>query len=255
MARIDLGKVKFKWRGDFDTLVAYEADDVVRYAGNVYIFIADHPAGAWTPSHVELMINGQSPVTTQGDLIQGDSGGNEVRLPIGTAGQVLKVDSAGTSAEWANAQPAGVTLRKRHIEDYTAGPFAFSSTSYQWLNGVHIANYTPEFATTSSGKIKFVCHFQKGYVNGHAMLHMRMRVDTTEYTLRSDDYNTTHSSPVTVEFWADGWTGAKNIGVYARAYSGSHYPRIHVPYYMDGTSTGGSASYFAKPTLYVEEWT
>ena len=58
------------------------------------------------------MINGQSPVTTQGDLIQGDSGGNEVRLPIGTAGQVLKVDSAGTSAEWANAQPAGLTLEK-----------------------------------------------------------------------------------------------------------------------------------------------
>jgi len=73
--------------------------------------------------------------------------------------------------------------------------------------------------------------------------------------LRSDDIATTHSSPVTVEFWADGWTGAKNIGVYARAYSTSHYPRVHVPYYMDGTSTGGSGSYFAKPTLYVEEWT
>lgn len=255
MARIDLGKVKFKWRGDFDTLVAYEADDVVRYAGNVYVFIADHPAGAWTPSHVELMINGQSPVTTQGDLIQGDSSGAEVRLPIGTAGQVLKVNAAGTDAEWAAAQPAGLTLRKRSFFDYTAGRFMFNQLSYVWLNGAHYPNYTPQFATTASSKVKFIAHFQKSFVNGHAMLHMRYRVDTTEYSLRSSDISATHSTPEHVEFWADGWTGAKNIGVYARTYSSGNYPEIHQPHYMDGVGAGTTAAYFAKPMIYVEEWT
>lgn len=41
-----------------------------------------------------------SPVQYQGDLIIGDSNGDETRLAIGAAGQVLAVNSAGTSEEW-----------------------------------------------------------------------------------------------------------------------------------------------------------
>ena len=41
-----------------------------------------------------------SPIQYQGDLIIGDSNGDESRLAIGSAGQVLAVNSTGTSEEW-----------------------------------------------------------------------------------------------------------------------------------------------------------
>lgn len=44
----------------------------------------------------------ENPMTTSGDLIVGGSSGTPSRLAKGTAGQVLKVNSGGTSIEWAD---------------------------------------------------------------------------------------------------------------------------------------------------------
>ena len=41
MAQIDLGKLKFTWKGTWSTASAYEVDDVVYYLGSAYICIAD----------------------------------------------------------------------------------------------------------------------------------------------------------------------------------------------------------------------
>ena len=41
MAQIDLGKLKFNWRGDWTTATAYEKDDVVYYEGTSYVVIQD----------------------------------------------------------------------------------------------------------------------------------------------------------------------------------------------------------------------
>ena len=43
-----------------------------------------------------------SPIEYQGDLIVGNSQGKEARLAIGSAGQVLTVNSSGTDAGWAD---------------------------------------------------------------------------------------------------------------------------------------------------------
>ena len=39
MAQIDLGKLKFNWRGDWATATAYEVDDVVYYNGSAYVVV------------------------------------------------------------------------------------------------------------------------------------------------------------------------------------------------------------------------
>lgn len=41
MAQIDLGKLKFTWKGTWTTQTAYEVDDVVEYDGSTFICIAD----------------------------------------------------------------------------------------------------------------------------------------------------------------------------------------------------------------------
>ena len=42
MADFKLGRIKFKWRGNWGTSTAYLIDDVVKYGGNVYVAITNH---------------------------------------------------------------------------------------------------------------------------------------------------------------------------------------------------------------------
>ena len=39
MADFKLGRLKFKWRGDWATSTGYVIDDIVKYGGNTYVCI------------------------------------------------------------------------------------------------------------------------------------------------------------------------------------------------------------------------
>ena len=64
MAELVLGRLKFKWQGDWVTGTDYIKDDVVRYGGNVYVAVANHTADAdfyvdLTATRWQLMVAGQ----------------------------------------------------------------------------------------------------------------------------------------------------------------------------------------------------
>ena len=113
MATIDLGKIKFNWRGDYDANTSYVPDDVVAYTdGSVtssYMCIAattnNAPSSGGT-AHAswEFLAKGQatSPTTTQGDLIVRGASADE-RLAIGAAGKALKVNSSANGLEYGTA--------------------------------------------------------------------------------------------------------------------------------------------------------
>lgn len=82
MAVVDLGKLRFDWKGEFDVGTDYEARDVVRYQGDIYIFVNDHAAGQWNPSNANLMLSKIDVITTGGDLIFGDANGSHTRLAV-----------------------------------------------------------------------------------------------------------------------------------------------------------------------------
>ena len=42
MADFKLGRLKFKWRGDWATSTGYAIDDIVKYGGNSYVCIQNH---------------------------------------------------------------------------------------------------------------------------------------------------------------------------------------------------------------------
>jgi hypothetical protein len=83
MAVVDLGKLRFDWKGDFSENVAYEERDVVRYNGDIYIFTRDHEIGGWNPSDADLMLVSADVTEQEGDLIIANASGLQTRLPIG----------------------------------------------------------------------------------------------------------------------------------------------------------------------------
>jgi hypothetical protein len=67
-----------------------------------------YTGSAWTNLDTTGMVN---PMTTTGDTIYSSSGSTPARLGIGTAGQILQVNSGATAPEWATpAGGGGMTL-------------------------------------------------------------------------------------------------------------------------------------------------
>lgn len=105
MASIDVGNIRFNWRGVFDSTQSYSERDVVRYASNVYVFKEALEANSgWSPDYVDLMVNGQTPIAFQGDLVYGDPDGDETRLAIGNPNDVLVVNALG-NPQWSDVYP------------------------------------------------------------------------------------------------------------------------------------------------------
>ena len=102
MATLDLGKIKFTWRGAYSGATAYEKDDVVSYSdSSVYICKLTPPAVGTVPTNTtywDVMVQGVNILTTLGDLAT-HNGTIPIRFGIGTSGQVLTANSGAIS--WA----------------------------------------------------------------------------------------------------------------------------------------------------------
>ena len=125
MATIDLGKIKFNWRGTYAGGTAYVPDDVVYYVdgsvGSSYMCVANTTgnapsSGGTLHASWEYLAKGQatSPTTTQGDLIVRGASADQ-RLAIGSAGQALKVNSSGNGLEYGSA----AVIKKIHSFEYS----------------------------------------------------------------------------------------------------------------------------------------
>ena len=154
MATIDLGKIKQVFRGTYNNATAYVPDDLVVFTdGSVtstYICTTattgNNPSsggtahGSWA-----YVAKGQatSPTTTRGDVIVRGVSADE-RLAIGTAGQVLKVNSGANGLEYGAG--GGVVQTK---STHKADTFTTTATSYTDITGLNV-DITP---TSSSNKI------------------------------------------------------------------------------------------------------
>ena len=64
MADFKLGRLKFKWRGDWATSTGYVIDDIVKYGGNSYVCIANHTS----PNNENLFYTQPATYTTNWQL-------------------------------------------------------------------------------------------------------------------------------------------------------------------------------------------
>ena len=116
MATINLGAIKFNWKGAYAGGTAYTVDDVVSSGGSSYVCILASTGNAVSNgTYWEIMAqtgtNGtdgsdgtdlSTTLTTQSDLLYRDGSGLQ-RLPKGTASQVLAINSGATAPEWVDA--------------------------------------------------------------------------------------------------------------------------------------------------------
>ena len=143
MATVNLGRIKPVFRGAYAGGTAYVIDDIVTSGGETFICIqastgnATSSASHWTKL-AEKGTNGTNgtdvgtTLTTQGDILYRDGSGLQ-RLPKGTAGQVLKMNSGATAPEYGTA-PSGLVVAKyvsteTAVRNTTSGSFTKASNS------------------------------------------------------------------------------------------------------------------------------
>ena len=122
MATIDLGAIRFNWRGAYANGTAYVANDVVSFGGASYInILASTGIAVSTVANWSIMSSAgtdgtdvAATITTQGDLLYRDGSG-PARLAKGTGFQTLRMNTGATAPEWA----AGVALDT--VQDWTKG--------------------------------------------------------------------------------------------------------------------------------------
>jgi len=129
MATINLGAIKFNWRGAYNNATAYAVDDVVSSGGSSYICILASTGnavsnGTYWQQMSAAGTNGTdgtdlgTTLTTQGDIVYRDGSGLQ-RLAAGTSGQVLQTGGTGANPSWGTVSSDFVKLAETEITGTT----------------------------------------------------------------------------------------------------------------------------------------
>ena len=110
MATVNLGSIKFNWKGTYVGATAYKIDDVVEYNGSSYICIQASTGNLPTnATYFEQMSQKGTDAdllsiasTAQGDIYY-NNGSAIARLGAGTSGDFLKTQGTGANPVWASA--------------------------------------------------------------------------------------------------------------------------------------------------------
>ena len=172
MATVNLGRIKPVFRGAYAGGTAYVVDDIVTSGGETFICIqastgnATSSASHWTKL-AEKGTNGTNgtdvgtTLTTQGDILYRDGSGLQ-RLPKGTAGQVLKINSGATAPEWGTDVGGTILQVKQTVAT------AYQSISSNAPTFVDITNLTVDITpASSSNKILVTAHINGSSKSGY----------------------------------------------------------------------------------------
>ena len=241
MATINLGAIKFNWKGAYSGATAYVVDDVVESGGNSYVCIAATTGN--TPPNAtywELMAqagtNGTdgtdltSTLTTQGDILYRDGSGL-ARLGAGTSGQALITGGTGANPSWGDV--SGGLIQTQYY-NYTG---VLSATNQSWQDlGSFSVSITP---TSTSSKILVHCTFGRitGGTDGANTVAFRITRNGTAVGIGNVDGNRERM----------GWS------ILGANYSSSNHADGSCFTYIDAPATTSTLTY--KVQNYVENGT
>ena len=152
MATINLGSIKFNWKGTYAGGTAYVVDDVVEYNGSSYICILASTGNLPTnATYFEQMssagTNGTdgtdlgTTLTTQGDIVYRDASGLQ-RLGAGTSGQVLQTGGTGANPSWGTVSSDFVRVGTATVSGSATTTFlvdnVFSSNYDQYMAVINL---------------------------------------------------------------------------------------------------------------------
>jgi len=233
MATINLGAIKFNWKGAYNSSTTYAVDDVVSSGGNSYVCIQAHSnqavgnATAYWNIMSSAGTNGTngtdltSTLTTQGDIVYRDGSGL-ARLGYGTAGQVLKTGGSGANPSWTNLEGGSHTK----IAEFTS------------TNG--IATWALDNIFTSTYDFYKIYLTNYGHTDGNRPVHFRFR---TGGASGSDDSASNYKYMYKHQYRTSSAETEGNDGTW----SGSHGKLVQ------HDISGGDTTYNSHWTLYIHQ--
>jgi len=184
MATVNLGAIKFNWKGAYNNSTAYVVDDVVSSGGSSYVCILASQGNAVSNgTYWNIMssagtngTNGTdltSTLTTQGDILYRDGSGLQ-RLGYGTSGKVLTTKGSGQNPTWETASGGKILQVVQSVKSDTASWGASATTRV--ATGLS-ASITPS-ATTSKILIQYMVNI--GYLGSNSQWYLHLFKDSTE---------------------------------------------------------------------------
>jgi hypothetical protein len=259
MATVNLGSIKFNWKGTYVGATAYKIDDVVEYNGSSYISIQAGTGNLPTDTaYWELMsqkgTNGTdgtdltSTLTTQGDILYRDASGLQ-RLGAGTSGQALITNGTGANPSWGDV--SGTVLGV--ATGQSTGNVGISndgSTNYIYGDIVGGSlTYTPQ---STSSKIIFTLNSGMGGIGNSTDTGYGLVIDIAQSgginvsANRKSDYGYYHGSGSGFNYGNDFTT--------MRVYNNTSTNQITVTGKGYTYSEGSSVTFnFGKATLIIME--
>lgn len=193
MATIDIGKIKPVFKGTYDNSTAYVLDDIVYYNGSSYV--------------AKTSTTGNLPTdATKWNVLASGSGGIwDSTLSIGSANQVVKVNSGATALEFG-AMDSGKTL----------GVTQFSSSTRTSLPSQDTYSFFDTDYTQIKAGSKLIIDVNLiGYGNNNGAVNFDFEYDGTTYSGFGLYSYTAHNNPHSFSYrrMIDGAssTGAKNF--------------------------------------------
>jgi len=244
MATINLGNIKFNWKGTYAGGTAYVVDDVVSYNGSSYICkLASTGNLPTNGTYWDVMAEGgdvATTLTTQGDVLYRDGSGLQ-RLGAGTSGQVLQTGGAGANPSWTTVSGdlsnSGSTQNVYKTVFTTS--FLTNNTSMT-DTGMELSGFSALSANTD-----FIVHFtearkeaswnQTGGLHQYSVDNGSNWLDLNKTMEEYDEGNQSY--------------GESNVyqthgATYYLSFTSGQTPRFKVK----GRRYGGSNSYFLNPT-------
>ena len=165
MATINLGSIKFNWKGTYAGGTAYVVDDVVSYNGSSYICkLASTGNLPTNGTYWDVMSQAGTDgtdvgttITTQGDILYRDGSGLQ-RLAKPASDKFLKNTSGGVLS-WADAG-GGKVLQV--VQEYITTKYSSSSASWADFSGLTVFSITP---SATSSKILILSNFTVSSAN------------------------------------------------------------------------------------------
>ena len=257
---IDLGKIKFNWKGAYDPAVTYYKDDVVSYGGSSHVLKVESSTGT-APVYVngvhpawDLMAQGGDPasiMTTNGDLLIRGSNGIE-RLGIGSADQTLGVSSSGYP-EWQDT--SAWRMISHQMTTYSSGISAAPHPNRAWIPGM-FADFTPQYSNSKIFIHAQFAHSDSG--TGSITLAHVYRDTNLIYSTNISGHSLYVSRWNNMMYWFDSWgTTQSRVGIKGSKYGLGYNIYWHSSGYTgaDESPANGSPHSIARNGHFtVQEW-
>jgi len=242
MATINIGNLTFTHKGDYDGSTAYAKNDVVYYSTNGNAYIAKQATTGNAPTNA----------TYWNQFAQGSGGIWNAGLSLGSAGQVVKVNSGASALEFGTISAGTYSVHAVSKYNYQTNVTQTNTAHYHDISG---GNYV-QFQPTSTNDLIYISHCCATYNTAHDTgcdVYMMMKEGSTsigsgDTKLNYDGSHAQYISGSSVSLYSQiaksfilPCTGLNTSSVYYLEQAGATYNNNQVQF--NHLSGGGSGSY------------